>query len=294
MEDTLRPLYQERAGHPNTLGVMLLEKTDSNSSVTDHFDCILLIIVKEAEEDWFVKHYEFEGKTAAMHIIDEGLLNTWIETSGYRKIIEWLTTGRIIFDRNEYLSQLKEELRDFPERTRKLRKAIEFAKLVRSYRECKELFEMKHYLDANSLMIRSLHYLARLAVLEKGFHPEVIVWHQVKKIDPEVNKLYQELISSDEPVEKRIQLMMLASDFAIHSRAEQGAAHLLEIMHERNEPWTFGELKLHPEVEKYKLDLSILIEYLVERGIVGVNLAETKGKKIFHRQYYAVEEMKSV
>ncbi|GAA0450716.1 nucleotidyltransferase-like protein [Alkalibacillus silvisoli] len=285
MEDVLRPIYQERASSSNTLGILLLEKVDSNNTVTDQFDCILLIIVKEAHESWYVKHYEFDGKKAAMHIVTEELLVEWIETSGYRKVVEWLTRGKIIFDRNEYLAELKSKLRDFPEQTRKLRKAIEFAKLVRSYRECKELFETKHYLDANSLMIRSLHYLARLAVLEKGFHPEIIVWHQVKRIDPEVYKLYHELIESEEPVEKRIKLMMLASDFAIHSRALQGAEHLLEIMNQKEEPWTFGDLKIHPEIKHYTLDLSILLEYLVEREIVETKLLETKGKKVFHRCY---------
>ncbi|WP_188207329.1 nucleotidyltransferase-like protein [Alkalibacillus aidingensis] len=287
MEDVLRPIYQERASRQNTLGVLLLEKSDSHNSVTDHFDCILLILVRDAEDDWYVKHYEFGDKKAAMHIVDEKLLHRWIETSGYRKVVEWLIKGTIVFDRNEYLAKLKDELRDFPERKRQLRKTIEFAKLIRSYSECKELFQSKHYLDANSLMIRSLHYLARLAVLEKGFHPEIMVWNQVKRIDPEVYKLYEELMESDEPVKKRIELMMLASDFAIHSRAEQGAAHLLDIMRSQEEPWTYGELKIHPEIQHYTLDLSILIEYLVERNIVETKLVETKGKNIYHRKYNA-------
>ncbi|WP_017186489.1 nucleotidyltransferase-like protein [Alkalibacillus haloalkaliphilus] len=285
MEDVLRPIYQERASSSSTLGILMLEKVESHKSVTDYFDCILLVIVNSSEEDWYVKHYEFNNKKAAMHIVTEKLLKEWINTSGYRKVVDWLTRGTIIFDRNEYLAQLKARLRDFPESTRQLRKAIEFAKLVRSYRECKELFESKHYLDANSLMVRSLHYLARLTVLEKGFHPEIIVWHQVKRIDPEVYKLYQELIESEEPAEKRIQLMMLASDFAIHSRAEQGAAHLLDIMRQQEEPWTFGDLKVHPEIKHYTLDLSILLEYLVERDIVETKLIETKGKNVYHRCY---------
>ncbi|GEL78173.1 nucleotidyltransferase-like protein [Tenuibacillus multivorans] len=285
MENLLRPIYQERASQPNTLGVLVYEKLHHNSPVTDSFDVILLIVVREAEEDWYVKHYEYEDKTAAMHIVREDLLGQWIETSGYRKVIDWLINGKIVFDRNEYLSHLREKLREFPEITRQLRKCVEFAKLIRTYRECKDLFAAKHYLDANSLMVRSLHYLARVAVLEKGLHPEVTVWNQVKRFDPEVYKLYEELMESEEPPEKRIQLMLLASDFAIHSRAERGAEHLLNIMREKNEPWSFGELKVHPETQYYTLDLSILLEYLVERRIVETKAVETKGQNIYHRQY---------
>ncbi|MET3683094.1 hypothetical protein ABID56_001185 [Alkalibacillus flavidus] len=286
MENVLRPIYQERASHNNTLGILMLQKNDSHLSVTDQFDCILLVIVKEADDPWYVKHYEFnDEQKAAMHIVSESQLNQWIDTSGNRKVVEWLTKGSIIFDRNEYVSNLKMRLRDFPVPSRKLRKVIEFAKLVRSYRECKELFETKHYLDANSLMIRSLHYLARLTVIEKGLHPEIMVWNQVQRIDPEVHKLYRELVDGDEPVEKRIQLMILASDFSIHSRAEQSVEHLLDIMNERDEPWTFGDLKLQPDVSHYSLDLAILLEYLVERGIVETKLIETKGKHVYHRCY---------
>ncbi|MGM8216282.1 nucleotidyltransferase-like protein [Bacillaceae bacterium W0354] len=285
MQNILRPIYQERASQRNTLGILIYEKLHTNSPSTDDFDVILLIVVKDAEEDWFVKHYEFEEKTAAMHIVDEQLLNYWIETSGYRKVIDWLINGRIVFDRNEYLDQLKNKLEEFPEQTRRLRKTIEYAKLIRCYRECKALYEAKHYMDANSMMVRSLHYLARVAVLEKGFYPEITVWNQVKKIDPEIYKLYVELIESEEPIDKRIKLMLIASEFTIQDRAYRGAEHLLTIMKEKEEPWTFGELKVHPEVQHYTLDLSILLEYLVERGIVEASLKETKGKDIYHRQY---------
>ncbi len=220
-----------------------------------------------------------------MHIVDEQLLNEWIDKSGYRKAIDWLINGKVIFDRNEYMANLKETLHQFPEKNRKLKKAVEFAKLIRAYRECKDLYNSKHYMDANSLMVRSLHYLARVTVLEKGFHPEITVWNQVKKIDPEVYKLYEELMESEESLEKKISLMLLASDFAIHSRAEHGAEHLLNLMKEKEEPWSFGELKVHPELQAYTLDLSILLEYLVERKIIKTVLVETKGQSIFHRQY---------
>lgn len=285
MEDLLRPIYQERASHPNTMGILLVEKKKPISPVTDNFDVILLVIMSQAEQSWYVKHYEFDGKTAAMHIIEESLLNNWIDTSTNRRVVEWVINGKAIFDRNEYITNLKEELRIFPNEKRKLKMAIEFAKLTRSYSESKDLFESGHALDAYSRILRSLHYLGRLAIIEKGYHPEVLVWGQVKRIDPEVYKLYEELIKSSEEISKRVELILLALEFALSSRAKVCAEHLIEIMNKAEEPWSFGELKVHPGISSYALDLSSMIEYLKERSIIEIVQVETKGEGIYHRKY---------
>ncbi|MFC0521970.1 nucleotidyltransferase-like protein [Pontibacillus salicampi] len=285
MEDVLRPIYQERASQKNTLGILLLEKKKPVSPLTDNFDVILLIIVREADQPWFVKHYDFHGKNAAMHVIDERQLIDWVDTSSYRRAIEWLIEGKIVFDRNEYVSHLKENLRNFPQEKRDLKKAIEFAKLIRSYGECKDLYENEQYMDAFSRMVNCLHYLARLSVIEKGFHPEVTVWNQVKHIEPEVYKLHQELSSSNETLDKRVQLMLLAAEFAVNSRTLNCSQHLIEIMKEKQEAWTYGELMIHPHIKPYSLDLGALLEHLVDREVIDVVKVETKGKDIYHRKY---------
>ncbi|WP_053217139.1 nucleotidyltransferase-like protein [Virgibacillus senegalensis] len=285
MKDILRPIYQERASQANTLGVLIIEKNKPVSPVTDNFDVILLVIVNEADQPWYVKHYEFDNKKAAMHIVDEQLLTYWIDTSTYRRAVEWVINGRIVFDRNEYVARLKEELSSFPQEKRELKMAMEFAKLTRSYSESKDLYQTEQYLDAYSRVIRSLHYLARLAIIEKGYHPEVVVWNQVKRIDIEVYKLYEEMINSTEEIKKRVELMLLALEFAISTRAKKCAAHLLEIMSSKTDAWTFGELKIHPAIEPYALDLSSMLEYLTEKGIIEPIREETKGKMIYHRKY---------
>ncbi|WP_226035318.1 nucleotidyltransferase-like protein [Aquibacillus saliphilus] len=285
MEDLLRPVYQERASQPNTLGVLIIGKKKPISPVTDNFDVILLVIVKEAKQSWYVKHYEFDGKTAAMHIVDTKLLNHWIDTSTFPRAVEWVIDGKTIFDRNEFVANLKGELRNFPQVKRESKLAMEFSKLTRSCSESKDLYESAQYLDAYSKVIRSLHYLARLAIIEKGYHPEVIVWNQVKRIDPEVYKLYEELIKSDEDLKKRIELMLIAMEFALSSRSKVCAKHLIDIIETKEEAWSFGELKVHPEVESYALNLSSMIEYLTEKEILEVVQVETKGKDIYHRKY---------
>lgn len=285
MEDLLRPIYQERAGDTSTLGIVIIERTKPNSPITDNFDVILLIIVDEAENKWQEKHYEFDGKIAAMHTVTENLLMEWIDTSGYRKAVEWVINGKVIFDRNEYLSQLKDQLRNFPHEKRDLRKAMEFGKLVKSYSEVKDLYASEQFKDAYSRMVHSLHYLARLAVIEKGYHPEVTLWNQVRQIDPEVYKLYDELIQSDEAISKRLQLMIIASDFVISTRAEVSAKHLLSIMESKEDGWSYGELKQNSKVSPYQLDLTAMLGYLTEKGILIAERTQTKGAGVYQRKY---------
>ena len=78
MEALLRPIYQERASEPNTLGIILVEKREEVSPITDTFDSILLIVTKESEQPVFTKHYTYEDKKAAMHIITEKQLRKWL------------------------------------------------------------------------------------------------------------------------------------------------------------------------------------------------------------------------
>ncbi|MEC0282973.1 nucleotidyltransferase-like protein [Terribacillus saccharophilus] len=285
MENILRPIYQERASMPNTLGIILVEKTRPVSPTTDNFDMILLVIVKHSEEPWFTKHYSYEGKIAAMHIVEETLLHYWIDTSTYRRAVEWIFEGKVVFDRNEYIDNLKRELASFPYEKRKLKMTIEFAKLIRSYAETKDLHDSGQYLDAYTRMVRCLHYLARLSIIEKGHHPEVTVWNQVRRIDSEVYKLCEEFIQSKEETDQRVQLMLLAVNVAINARSHSAAEHLLRVMRMKNGAWTFGELKNRPEVEAYAADLSALLNYLEEKEIIEAVLTETKGKALYHREY---------
>lgn len=285
MEQILRPIYQERASQESTLGVVLVEKREKVSPNTDTFDTILLIITKENETAVFTKHYTYAGKKAAMHIITEKQLHKWLLLGTNPKIVDWLFNGRIIYDRNEFMEKLISELKEYPHAGRKIKMGIEYAKLIRRYLEGKMLFEEKNYLDAYRHVIESLHHLARLSVLENGLPPELTVWSQVKKIEPSIYKLYEELVLSDESIDKRLELLFLASEFLIHSRTADGAAHILEVMQEKKS-WTIQELHEQEELKNYSADLEVFIEYLVEKEIIFIEGVMTKSEGIFHRYYY--------
>jgi hypothetical protein len=287
MEDVLRPIYQERASNPDTLGIVLIEKKKSESPVTDNLDAVILVITKEAEHPLFVKHYEYKEDTAGLCIITEALLHDWMLNGTNRRVVDWLFNGKVLFDRNEYVESLKHRLQSFPYEDRLRKMGIEFAKLIRRFMEGKDLYESKHYLDAVNHMVHALHHLGRLSVLEHGFHPEVTVWNQVKKIEPQIHKLYEELLTGEESLEKRLELLFLAIEFLINERKESGSKHLVNLLTQKSEPWAFADIMNHPEVKTYAIDLGVLMEFLVEKEIVFVHNIETKGKGLYHRYYYA-------
>ena len=73
-----------------------------------------------------------------------------------RKLIERLVVGKILFDRNEFMSHLKDNLKEFPIEDRKFKMGVEFSKLIRCYMDGKSFFENEQYLDAYSHIVRSV------------------------------------------------------------------------------------------------------------------------------------------
>ena len=285
MEHILRPIYQERASQPDTLGVILINKREGAENMTDTFDAVLLIIVKESETPMYSKHYTYGDAKMVMHIVTEERLRKWIFIGSNRRLVDWLFHGKIMFDRNEFLFKLRSEMQEFPFFGRKLKTGIQFAQLIRRYQEGKELFEDEHYLDAYNHVVASLHHLGRLSIIDSGHYPEVTVWAQVKRNDPAIYKLYEELIMSSESLEKRLELLFLASEFLINARTNDGAQHLLETM--LSQPsWTIQEMHDHSELSYYSTDLEVFVEYLIDRGLVLVDEVIAKNEAIFHRNYY--------
>ena len=285
MEDILRPIYQERASSVSTLGILLIEKPVIQMDRTDLFDYILLVLTNQDEETVLVKHYCYGEKKAALHVVNMKQVQEWLLLGSNRRFIEWLHNGKIIFDRNEHIAKLKKEIHDFPFKGRKLKKGMEFAKLIKRFVEGKSFFDKGHHLDAYNNIVHALHHLARLEIIEHGFYPEVTVWEQVKHIEPQIFKLYEELVTSEESLEKRLELLFLASEFLIYSRIEIGTQHFVDVLISREEPWAIGELIEHPELTYYSVDLTTLLEYLVEKNIVEVVPVETKSKELYHRFY---------
>lgn len=288
MNDLLRPIYELSAGREDTLGVLIIEKTQTNSPLTEQFDVIVIVLTRNSgvqASSYDVEHYNIDNKKVAVHIIEESKFLEWLSGGNHRRYLLWVLNGRILLDRNEYIAKLRKELLEFPIDIRKKKIAIEFAKLIRCCSNGKELYESKQYLDAFNQMVQALHHLARLSVIEHGFYPEVTVWNQVKRIEPEVYALYLELVESSEMIEKRVELLLLAIEFAISSRARIGSSYLIEIMKSKKEAWTISELVNEQRLKDLSMDLELLLQYLEAKNMVQIKNDTIEGQSIFQRKY---------
>jgi hypothetical protein len=285
VDSQLRLLYQERSSHNDTLGILLIQKKEMLSPVTDGFDSILLVVNQNVQEQWYVNHYHYDNKKVQVISVNKNELNQWLAAGSNRRAVEWVLYGKVLFDRNEYIASLKNRLEAFPYELRKKKMCVEFARLIRRYQEGKELLRSGDHLDAFNQILHALHHWARLSVIENGYHPEVTLWRQVKNIDPEIHKLYDELIMGSESLDKKIELLLIASEFSLMSKTRIAAAHLIEIMSLKEEAWLFQELLLHADVKEYSLDLGILLEHLLKKHIIDEVYVHDMGGELQSRAY---------
>ncbi|MDV6379283.1 nucleotidyltransferase-like protein [Sporosarcina sp. GW1-11] len=289
MEQMLRPVYQERASLSETLSVLLIGNQREDDPITDTFDEILLIITSNNDVRIQTKHYSDGQRKAAMHIISEQQLLHWLLVGTNKKIIDWLILGKIYFDRDEYAERLKQRLSEEPLFGKGIKMGMELAKMIRAYNEGKIHFERKQYMDSNLYAITSLHHLARMVAIKHNTLPENTVWSQMKKIDHAVYKLYDELIGSEEELEKRLDLVFLASEFFIHNYTNEASEHLLEIL-SRKSSWTIQELHEQDELSLYSSDLEFFIEYLIDKRLIETTNVKSKNEFLFHREYRIARE----
>ncbi|WP_371682757.1 nucleotidyltransferase-like protein [Sporosarcina sp. PTS2304] len=280
----LRPVYQERASLSDTQSVLLIGNRREDDPITDTFDEILLIITSNNEVRIQTKHYSDGQRKAAMHIISEQQLLHWLLVGTNKKIIDWLILGKIYFDRDEYAERLKQRLSEEPLFGRGIKMGMELAKMIRAYNEGKIHFERKQYMDSYLYAITTLHHLARMVAVKHNTLPENTVWSQMKKIDPAVYKLYEELIGSEEELEKRLDLVYLASEFFIHNYTNEASEHLLDILSMQTS-WTIQELHEQDELALYSSDLEFFIEYLIDKKLIETTNVKSKNDFLFHREY---------
>lgn len=284
MEHILRPIYQERASDSNTLGAILMEKVDELSPTTDNIDSILLIIVAEAELPIFTKHYTYNNHNAAMHIVTEKQLRKWLLLGTNKKLINWVADGRVLFDRNEFVYKLREQMRNNPRYGRNIKMGIEFAKLLRRYQESKVSFDMEDYLDANFQMIETLNHLARLSIIEEGGYPETKVWEQIRLYNADVYKLYEQFVIGKESLQHKLQNMINETESLVRTKVEESSKHIVNVMSNKDK-WSIQELHEQEELKDYSVNLEVFIEYLIDKGYIDIERVFTKTDNVYHRYY---------
>lgn len=258
----------------------LLMKDEQNLSVLvlqqpnryfwlDGMDLLYLIVVNAAVSKHDVQQIVCEDKNILVLRISQWQLETCAVQGNIDDHLHlFLAHAEVRWDKSDYIRKYRERLQKLASKTMKSRICVEYSGFLRHYVEAKELLQRQLILDSYQSVILTLQKWARLVICEAGELPELSLWTQVKQLDTSVYKLYEELITSQEPLEKRIELMLLPIEVNVMSKLKASTQMLTDIMQTEHRPWLLQELLRHPELGKCEIDIQILLDKMVKRALL--------------------------
>jgi hypothetical protein len=268
MESIKREFRARFADNPRVKSVVAVRVGTPFSPLIDGLDVLFLIVTDESESSSSTIHYIKEDKRIQERRIGAQALENAITDGVNRSLIPWILQGEILVDRDLYMETLRHKLLEFPLEMREQKLLIEFNLFLKSYMQSKQYVQEDLILDAYSCILDALQHWARIAIVEAGYHPEITVWSHVRKINPGIYKLYEELTSSSETMEQRVRLVLLACEFSVMSKMEKCCVMLLRILGTRKEGWTPQELHNHPKLIEIHSELGLLLTKMVSKSLV--------------------------
>jgi len=261
--------YLEQLGQEEGIvSLLLIANPYSYQPLIDGMDRLALIITNASNSTKDSEHWIWNDARILVRRVTREKLESWIVSSPNRNVIYWLVQGDILIDHDNYLTGLRDRLMEWSPLIREQKLLSEFSQFVRSYLQAKQDLRDGQVLDAYSNVLASLHYWAHIVLVEEGMHPELTVWEQMRRVNPGIYKLFEELTTSGETLEQRVQLVLLACEFTILNKMESSCSLLIRLIESRNESWAPAELMKHPDLAGLSLELSVLLQKLVNRGCV--------------------------
>lgn len=261
--------YTEWFGEEKGLiGLLLKTNLFSYQPMIDGMDRLCVLILSEVEPGKEIEHFLRDGARIQVKRVTPEQFESWLLSSDNHKTVQLLSQGEILIDRGGYLTGLRSRLIEWSPLLREQKLLCEFSKFARTYLQAKQDIKEGQVLDAYANVLASLHYWAHIALIEEGMHPELTVWEQLRSVNPGVYKLFEELTTSQETVEQRVQLVLLACEFSVLTKMESSCALLIRLIASRHEPWSPAELMLHPDLAGLSIDVSLLLQKLTKRGCI--------------------------
>jgi len=250
------------------IGLLWVANPFSHQPRLDGLDRLALLVKETDSPDNGIEHWLWNDSRVQVRRVTREQLEGWIVGSSNRGSAYWLIQGEIVIDKDGYLANLRERLLNWSTLIREQKLLSEFSRFVRVYLQAKQDLKDGQVLDAFSNVLSALHYWAHIALVEEGMHPELTVWEQMRRVNPGIYKLFEELTTSDESLEKRVQLVLLACEFSIQNKLETSCALLIRLIESRTEAWAPAELLKHPDLCGLSLELSVLLYKLMNRGLI--------------------------
>lgn len=257
--------YRELFGREEgVMGLMLI--SDPYASLSGEADRLVLIVRDklsplEETELWLQGDLRVRVRRVTSDVLEQ-----WV-VKGDRDGVRWLVKGEVLSDPSGLLTTLRGKLRKWPILLREQKLLSEFSRFVHSYKSAKWDLQNGQILDAYGHVLTALHYWAHVALVEQGMLPELAVWEQMRGVNPGIYKLFEELTTSPETLEQRVQLVVLACEFSMQTKMQTSCSLLVHMLGSREEPWSVAELQQDVRLLGLPLDLPLLLQKLIQRGL---------------------------
>lgn len=255
----------------NVLGAVALRQQGNasvQSALLHDFDMVVLMLHEEQEKERIITHtIAGERRTQSVHV---GLsaLERAVMAGDNNELLTSLMAGEVIWDPQGILGEMRRQIIQFQDPLKERVLFMEFARFLQMYVKSKRYLEAGYTMDAYNCVLIALYHWARIEVSEAGYFPKPAVWEQVKSLNTSVHKLYEELTVSTETLDQRVELILLACEFALMSKMSDCCAMLLGILGSRNESWSIKELLQHSGLSPLGAELPLVLRKLVSRSLI--------------------------
>jgi len=268
MDSILRVYKEIMSESDDVISILLIDNRDKCSSLLGGASLVSIVIVNRAEPRWKTRQYRLKGIDIIEHCISQWQMEQWAVYGIDEGIAVLVDSAVIVTDPVNYMASMKKRLSRLSPLAAKIKVCEEYCRFLKRFLEAKELLRQNRTFDAYYAVLNALHSWARLVLFEAGEMPFPDLWKKVKQVDSSIHKLYEELISGPEALEKRIELVMLPSEFSIMSKMRGCTKLITDILQSHQRPWLLSELENHPDVVKAKIDLSLLLDKMVKKSLI--------------------------
>ncbi|WP_256761260.1 nucleotidyltransferase-like protein [Cohnella sp. WQ 127256] len=250
------------------VSLLLVANPFTYQSIIEGMESLVLIVTNNLNTQHHTEHRIWKDTRIQIRRVTPSMLEGWVVSSPNRNIIYWLVQGDILIDHDGFLTKLRDRLINWSPLIQEQKLLSEFSQFVRAYLQAKQDLRDGQVLDAYSNVLSCLHCWAHIALVEQGMNPDLTVWEQIRIVNPGIYKLLEELTSSGETLEQRVELVLLACEFTILNKMESSCVLLIRLIESRTQSWTPAELLAHPDLSGFSLELSVLLRKLVNRGCI--------------------------
>ena len=265
---------------PGVRGVLSVKNAAVAGPAADGFDELLIVFGNAPDGASSIHHYmEGDRRVQERWMLPE-TAEQEVKAGSDPQFVKWVLDGEIVADIDGFLPRLRERLAAGVPAQQRDRKRMEcYSSFLKHYLVARLHLREGRLLDAYSRIVGALHDWACAVVYEHGLWPEPGLWEQVRRLNPGVYKLYEELARSPESLEERLQLALLACEFSLVSKLEACCRPILDVIRSRERPWRLQELASHPDLAGADVEWALILDRLVKKGLVRLIPPETDIEK---------------